>query len=273
MQIVELPLIPEWLNNGIFLASLIVMIVSAIMLGILQLHQRADTTNQGVLIAGYDVSNQVSWIVHYQYPILIGSAIVAFTAGPFIFPSTSDDPANHAPIAEDIERNMTTIPLDDAVISQQKPDSTVIVKTPEPADIDRSAKTKSTIPDIPPRTPQDLLALYRTQTWRDVMRYKGMWMRVEGTVRDIGEVIRRQADPTRTPVIQVTLTIGSRPHDALSNRIEMYVDADQWKPKLDQIRRGDWVEAQGIVDHVSSRYVGLIDGEILSFSRSDGNRR
>ena len=225
------------------------------------------------VIAGYDVSNQVACIVYYQYSILILSAIVVFAAGAYIFPSTSDDPAKHMPIAEDIERNAPIKPLNDEVISQQTPDHKTIIKTPEAVDIDRSAKTKATLPDIPPRTPQDLLALYRTQTWRDVIRYKGMWMRVEGTIRDIGEVVRRQADPTRTPVIQVTLTIGSRPHNALSNRIEMYVDADQWKPKLDQIRRGDWVEAQGIVDHVSSRFVGLINGEILSFSRSNGNRR
>ena len=151
LQIVELPPIPEWLNNGIFLASLSLIIVSFILLGILQLHQRVGMAKQCVLIAGYDVSNHVSWIVNYQYPILIVSASVAFAAGSFIFPSTSDNPAKHMPIAEDIERNTTTIRLDDEVVSQPTLDDKVIVKTLEPADIDKNtATTPSKVEHIPP---------------------------------------------------------------------------------------------------------------------------
>ena len=239
-----LEMTPDWLVNLFFILCCVLVAAPVFMFGVSVLHQRLMTTGQSSALFGF--RDWTARILNHEFAItmtfagLVLIVVALMLLSLLISPSEPNDRAERLPLA---------------------------------VDIDRSAKTKSTIPDIPPRTPQDLLVLYRTQTWRDVMRYKGMWMRVEGTVRDIGEVIRRKADPTRTPVIQVTLTIGSRPHDAMSNRIEMFVDADQGKPKLDQLRRGDWVEARGIVDHVSSRFVGLINGEILSSSRSNGNRR
>ena len=175
-QIVELPPIPEWLNNAIFLASFIIIIVAASMLGILQLHQRA-TNNQDVVIFGDKVSGHLARIVNYQYKILFVSAVVAFTAGAFIFPPKSNDLGKHMPVLED---GMLSPPSD--------PTSVVI-----------------------PLTPARLFEIARTQTRRDAMSHKGSLIHFQGTVLDISEVKERwsEADASYKLVIGIEVAIGS----------------------------------------------------------------
>ena len=235
-QIVELPPIPEWLNNAIFLASFIIIIVAASMLGILQLHQRA-TNNQDVVIFGDKVSGHLARIVNYQYKILFVSAVVAFTAGAFIFPPKSNDLGKHMPVLED---GMLSPPSD--------PTSVVI-----------------------PLTPARLFEIARTQTRRDAMSHKGSLIHFQGTVLDISEVKERwsEADASYKLVIGIEVAIGSLSHD----RVAMFVEADRWKPQVNKIERGDWIVANGVVDHVTSSLIGLINGEIISVSRVDGNRK
>ena len=91
---------------------------------------------------------------------------------------------------------------------------------------------------------------------------------------NIREVQERwsEADASRKPVIGIRVAIGPQPHDRSSDQAHMFVDANQWKSQVDKVKRGDWIVAKGIVDHVSANLVGLIGGEITSVSRGAGNR-
>ena len=248
--------LPEFWELTVFWTSAPLLLLTLFMAVAIALHIHVHDPAHEVGGSGWmrTVSNSLAPFVTHQLRVLVAGIIISLVFGLLISSiSSHDNPAEHMPLAG-------------------RADDVKSTSRPLLGHGDESG-TPDTPRDPIPRTPQDLLALYQAETWRDVMRYKGMWMSVEGTVRDIGEVIRRQADPTRTPVIQVTLSIGPLPHDARSSRIEMFVNAEQWESIVDQIRRGDWVVARGIVDHVSSRFVGLIEGEIISVSGRDKNRK
>ena len=243
MQIVELPPIPEWLNNAIFLASLIIIIEAISMLGILQLHQRA--TNNG-----YKVSGHLARIVNYQYKIFFVSAVIAFIAGAFLFPPKSNDLGKHMPVLVDNHRDTAIASVEeDSMLSPPSDPTSVVI----------------------PLTPARLFEIARTQTRRDAMSHKGSLIHFQGTVLDISEVREHwsDADASLKPVIGIKVAIGSLPHD----QVAMFVEADRWKSQVDKIQRGDWLVANGVVDHVTSSLIRLINGEIISVSRVDGNRR
>ena len=124
-----------------------------------------------------------------------------------------------------------------------------------------------------PRTPKELMDIARRETKRDAMRHKDDWIHVEGPVFDITEEVKRSFGTPGKTYIEVKVAIGPPPHDSISGKVRLYLEAEQWKPQVDKIERGDWLSAIGIVHSVYAVNMDVINGEIISVSGPDGERK
>ena len=114
-----------------------------------------------------------------------------------------------------------------------------------------------------PRTTKELMDMAITQTRRDAMRNKGVWIRVEGTVLDISPDRLVRFDPENRH-IEVTVGVGSQPHNEFSQTVELHLNADRWRRQVNKLGRGDWLVANGTVYHVLKTFIVVINGEIIS---------
>ena len=214
------------------------------------------------------ISNQFArtnshWIIKYDYGILLGTAVLAFGMGALLSQTESDDSAKRIPLPVDNHRNAATTRVDPKATPRQKPDHKIIANIPD--------KLKTRV--FTPRTPKELINIARTKTKRDALRHKGAWIHVEGTVFDISEVTRRFFNTTPKPYIELKVAIGPPPYDAVPEEVELYVEAERWKPQVDKIERGDWLVAIGTVHNISRWTVWVINGEIISVSGLDRKSR
>ena len=244
VQIVELPPIPAWLNNGLFLSSIALIGLAVSMLVILRINQREDI-------------KFVSYIVKNQYAILIVFAAGFFVAGAVIFPSNHEDLTNHTSSTV-IEKGTSP---EKKFIPHQTPSQEASVETGE-------------MPDtrvFTPRTPKELMDMVATQTKRDAMHHKDAWIRVVGTVSDISEV--KEFGYRGIPYIEVTVEIDLKTKNQRPQWVTLDFDAERWKSHIDKIERGDRLTADGTVYNVYDIMLRLRNAEIISVSGPDGNKR
>lgn len=295
LQVMGMPTFsPSWLNDGLATAGIALIVVSFLLLVIQP--TRVDTsTNNDVVHSWFNASYLRTLAIDYTYHIIGVSFATAFLVGIGLSSSQSQDHTKQVPLSREVESQATT-------------DRKTIVKTPEARDVDRNAATapiqveKKSLP-LPsqsgeantsdaqiirvftPRTPTELMDIVATKTKRDAMIHKGAWVHIEGTVRDISEVLNYK-HYSKNPFIIVEVEVGSsiespkvpipkflKPEFTIPLIVDLYVDADKWKPQVDKMERGDWMEAKGEVSEVYEYSLRAINGEITSVSGNDGNMR
>ena len=214
-------------SSGIFIAALIGLVVNNIQ-------------DIKLLVGRGDGTATISWI-----SIISQVFIAAVVASVFVFLIRDDK--NH------------TMGENEAVTS--------------PAPVEELIKKPQDEPDKPeariftPRTPKELMDMAVTQTSRDAMRNKGVWIRVEGTVLDISPDRLVTFDENRH--IEVTVGVGSQTHNRFSQTVELHLNADRWRRQVNKLGRGDWLLANGTVYYVYETFIIVINGEIISVSGSD----
>ena len=247
-----LEITPKWLIDLLFVLCWVLVAGSVLMFGVSILNRHLMTTGQSASIFGLRVGGWLPLILNYEFKILsmltslVLIVVILIPLSLLISPSEPESIDNH--------RNTAISPVEvDGTVSPLSDRTNVVI----------------------PLTPTRLFEIARTQTTRDAMSYKGTVINLQGTVLNISEVGERwfEADALRKSVIGIDVAIGSLPHDRGSDKVHMFVEADRWKPQVDKIKRGDRIVASGVVDHVSISLIGLINGEIISVSRPDGNRR
>ena len=121
-----------------------------------------------------------------------------------------------------------------------------------------------------PRTPRELMDIAINQTRRDAMEHKGSWIRVEGPILDISEVMKRYfGGDTRHKYIKIKIGIEPPPDYPFPREVDLYVSADRWQSQVARIERDDWLVADGVVEYVHKIRMEVIDGEIISVSGED----
>ena len=280
-----LPLPEFWkitfLWAAIPLAFLTLVMIASILLR-LQVHDTENEFGNGWTTT---VNTWLTPIVTNQLKVWLPGIILSLAFGLVLASITGhDDSEKHVPSVATVDEITTRTKGDSDITSQQtlqqeRTTSTPrkVKDTPEPLS-DRAKADHLSDKPIPsphtPRTPYELMEMVKTKTRRDAMEHKGYWIRVEGSVQDISEVKEGHLLSTMlNDFIVLDVAVGPLPHDKYSPKVRLNVKADQWKRQVDTIERGDWLVANGVMEHVSKYTMEVLDAEILSVSGPDGRRR
>lgn len=263
------------------------MVVACLLMVFLHVLASSFGREACVGLPAHFVDHQILWFSILSVIIIFGLMVIF---KPWSQPSPAAISSSHTTISRE------TVPIELEAKPRQTPDHRVVVKPPNLVDVAKdnitpplkaedsspSPSNHEVIVDAPhkpktrvftPRTPKELMDMAITKTKRDAMRHKGAWIHVEGTVLNISEVQAPRFDITKKRYIEIEVEVGSLPNNRFPQTVKLYVDSDEWKPQVDKIERGDHLVAIGIVHNIYKLFVEVNNGEIVSVSGPDGDRR